>query len=352
MCFQFTHFHCDDCERIYTLSYHHHQIGSMNYYPLFRVRSWNNGMRCMSLYSYEIQHKFTNQSKRSSGWQPWNSLRTLKRAFKVSSEYQGCTLMTFPFQWSDVSFGAISILRCHFIAIVIPIINVRRTHDGFIFINGNPMPEKDGLYVLKRCPGLGLYHASPSSWELSSCSQILHWMNQFFNTQRYGWAICSTMPEPIYGWFNKKMWCIFQKSFVLTVKYRVAIRYYIAHPPNMNCTDSIYLWRLLFLCMVYVFCLSSADRLSDFIVTVSISFPVTSDELQPPAFIRCGQYQGYPGPGQTGTVTCNPGPSRGRYVFISLPTLGILTICETRVFAGRSRMALDNAFGHSHVSIS
>ena len=23
----------------------------MNYYPLFRVRSWNNGMRCMSLYS-------------------------------------------------------------------------------------------------------------------------------------------------------------------------------------------------------------------------------------------------------------------------------------------------------------
>ena len=37
-------------ERIYSLSYYHHQIGSMNYYPLFRVRSWNNGMRCMSLY--------------------------------------------------------------------------------------------------------------------------------------------------------------------------------------------------------------------------------------------------------------------------------------------------------------
>ena len=37
-------------ERIYTLSYYHHQIGSMNYYPLFRVRSWNNGMRCMFLY--------------------------------------------------------------------------------------------------------------------------------------------------------------------------------------------------------------------------------------------------------------------------------------------------------------
>ena len=35
-------------EYIYTLSYYHHQIGSMNYYPLFRVRSWNNGVRCMS----------------------------------------------------------------------------------------------------------------------------------------------------------------------------------------------------------------------------------------------------------------------------------------------------------------
>ena len=32
------------------LSYYHHQIGSTNYYPLFRVRSWNNGMHCMSLY--------------------------------------------------------------------------------------------------------------------------------------------------------------------------------------------------------------------------------------------------------------------------------------------------------------
>ena len=37
-------------EYIYTLSYYHHQIGSMNYYPLFMVRSWNNGARCMSFY--------------------------------------------------------------------------------------------------------------------------------------------------------------------------------------------------------------------------------------------------------------------------------------------------------------
>ena len=33
-----------------TLSYYHHQTGSMNHSPMFRVRSWNNGMRCMSYY--------------------------------------------------------------------------------------------------------------------------------------------------------------------------------------------------------------------------------------------------------------------------------------------------------------
>ena len=50
ICFQFTHFSCDDWENIYTLSYYHHQIGSMNYYSLFRVRSWNNCVGCMSFY--------------------------------------------------------------------------------------------------------------------------------------------------------------------------------------------------------------------------------------------------------------------------------------------------------------
>ena len=61
VCFQFTHFPCDHFENIYTLSYYHdHQIGSMKYYPLFRVRSWNNGVRCMSfcilLKSYTVQN--------------------------------------------------------------------------------------------------------------------------------------------------------------------------------------------------------------------------------------------------------------------------------------------------------
>ena len=47
VCFQFTNFPCD-WENIYTLSYYDHQIGTMNYYPLFRARPWNNGVRCMS----------------------------------------------------------------------------------------------------------------------------------------------------------------------------------------------------------------------------------------------------------------------------------------------------------------
>ena len=31
-----------------TLSHHRHQIESMTHLPLFRVRLWNNGMRCVS----------------------------------------------------------------------------------------------------------------------------------------------------------------------------------------------------------------------------------------------------------------------------------------------------------------
>ena len=51
VCFQLTRLSCDHWENMYTLSYHHHhQNGSMNYYSLFRVRSWNNGVRCKSFY--------------------------------------------------------------------------------------------------------------------------------------------------------------------------------------------------------------------------------------------------------------------------------------------------------------
>ena len=61
-------------ERIYTLSYYHHQIGSMNYYPLSRFRSWNNGMRCMSLCILTM----TPQRRGVSNHQQWDYLFTNK----------------------------------------------------------------------------------------------------------------------------------------------------------------------------------------------------------------------------------------------------------------------------------
>ena len=60
-------------ERIYTLSYYHHKIGSMNFYSWFRVRSWNNGMPCMSLYilmnvvQYNGKGKYVENRKTSRG---------------------------------------------------------------------------------------------------------------------------------------------------------------------------------------------------------------------------------------------------------------------------------------------
>ena len=50
VCFQFANFPFDDWENMYTLSYYYHQIGIMNSQPMFRVRSWNSGVRRMSFY--------------------------------------------------------------------------------------------------------------------------------------------------------------------------------------------------------------------------------------------------------------------------------------------------------------
>ena len=55
---------------IYTSSYYHHPIGSMNYYSLFRVRSWNNGMRCMSFYI--LMDLWYGRIVLDNGWiMPW-----------------------------------------------------------------------------------------------------------------------------------------------------------------------------------------------------------------------------------------------------------------------------------------
>ena len=49
MCFQFTHSPCDDWENICILSYYHHQSEVWTHIT-HRVRSWNDGVRCMSFY--------------------------------------------------------------------------------------------------------------------------------------------------------------------------------------------------------------------------------------------------------------------------------------------------------------
>ena len=60
-------------ERMYTLSYYHHEIGSMNHYPLVRVKSWNNGMRCMSLYMLICYINNTNETEHSIAIFDWYS---------------------------------------------------------------------------------------------------------------------------------------------------------------------------------------------------------------------------------------------------------------------------------------
>ena len=49
---QLNRFSYDDCDKTFTLSYHHHEIRSMTHLPLIRVRSWNKGMRCIYFFIF------------------------------------------------------------------------------------------------------------------------------------------------------------------------------------------------------------------------------------------------------------------------------------------------------------
>ena len=64
VCIQLTHFSYCDCVNMCNLSYPH-QIGSMTHLPLFRVMSWNNGIRCMSFYS--INNNNDNNNDNTNG---------------------------------------------------------------------------------------------------------------------------------------------------------------------------------------------------------------------------------------------------------------------------------------------
>ena len=101
-------------ERIYTLSYHHHQIGSMNYYPLFRVRSWNNGMRCMSLF---LWHKLTNQlCILTPPWwpeKPLDSSRIIGFTSEIYLNHLWAELCWRGIAYSYLAFSQFSIIHWH-----------------------------------------------------------------------------------------------------------------------------------------------------------------------------------------------------------------------------------------------
>ena len=84
VCFQLTHFPCDDWENIYNLSYYHHRIGSMNYYPLFIARSWNNGVRCMS-FCILTQHLHVTMQASASRQKQRESSSSEKWAFLITT---------------------------------------------------------------------------------------------------------------------------------------------------------------------------------------------------------------------------------------------------------------------------
>ena len=58
-----TQFSYDDFWNTCTLSCYHHQNGSMTRLPLFRVRSWNNGMRRMSFYILIVLFIFVHKGR-------------------------------------------------------------------------------------------------------------------------------------------------------------------------------------------------------------------------------------------------------------------------------------------------
>ena len=74
----------------FALSYYHHQIGSMNYHPLFRVRSWNNSMHCMSLYILK-----EGKQGKSEGFDSYDRPSNLTQIGLKSLDFSACMTLKF-----------------------------------------------------------------------------------------------------------------------------------------------------------------------------------------------------------------------------------------------------------------
>ena len=107
------------------LSYYHHQIGSMNSYPLFRVRSWNNCMCCMSIYILIGYPLFTDMDM---GIYP-----------HASSEYHTWSLVLsvakFPYPWKqtrDNTFIPGPKCACHILKCVCSFKVIHKEYSRFL----------------------------------------------------------------------------------------------------------------------------------------------------------------------------------------------------------------------------
>ena len=79
------------------------------------------------------------------------------------------------------------------------------------------------------------------------------------------------------------------------------------------------------------FSIISADRLSDFTISVGDSFdPVNMYSFNPSTFITCSHVPVQLGTGETRTIQCDE-PVRGTFVTVNLNQKNYLTICEFQV---------------------
>ena len=90
-------------------------------------------------------------------------------------------------------------------------------------------------------------------------------------------------------------------------------------------------YNMLLLFSKYVDVTFSANRLSNFIISVGGSFdPVNKDSFKPSTFTHCAYVPGQLDAGETRVVQCNQAV-QGRYVTVNLEQKNALTLCEFQV---------------------
>ena len=110
VCIQLTHFCYDYCENGCTLSYYHHQIVSIIYLPLFMVRSWKNGLRCVSLYILMLM-SFTEVTRNISLFSP-HLFVTVSYIFQEINDIVW-NKWNSPLPWASVHWLVQCTLECH-----------------------------------------------------------------------------------------------------------------------------------------------------------------------------------------------------------------------------------------------